>query len=151
MPVRAAVVVRPGYHELQLWYPVMRLREAGVTVLLAAEERKEYLGAVEYPAIPDVTFADLAADPVGIVILPGTVRRPETEAGAEAEAGTEAGASGLGELVKRAEVVVALGDGAELAGETAGLLLAGGTADDLPRLMELLIGHLAEIAEKEAS
>lgn len=137
MSVRAAVVVRPGYHELELWYPVMRLREAGVTVLLTAHEQKEYLGTVAYPAIPDVTLADLATDPAEIVILPGTVARP-----GEAP-GSPGSPDRLGELVKRADVVVALGNGTELAGETTGLLLTASTADDLPGVMAELIGHLS--------
>jgi putative intracellular protease/amidase len=41
MSLRAVIIARPGYRELDLWYPVVRLREQGVSVVVAAEEQKE--------------------------------------------------------------------------------------------------------------
>jgi protease I len=69
---RVAVLVEQKYEELELWYPVYRLREAGCAVTLVGPEAGQtYPSKLGYPAKADaaadeVSFADFDA-----VIIPG--------------------------------------------------------------------------------
>ena len=80
---RIAVLVEQKYEELELWYPVLRLREAGATPLIVGPEAgKTYPSKLGYPARSDVAAADVsAADFAGIVIpggfCPDYIRRSE--------------------------------------------------------------------------
>lgn len=71
---RVAVLVDEGYQELEFWYPVLRLREAGigVTVLAAAADR-EYLSRLGYPVIADSALDAASVADFSAVILPGGV------------------------------------------------------------------------------
>jgi len=68
------------YEDLELWYPKLRLEEAGFTVRLAARELKTYSGKHGYPAAADLLLADAkSADFVGLLIpggfMPDKLRR----------------------------------------------------------------------------
>lgn len=67
-----AVLVEQKYEELELWYPVYRLREAGAeAVLVGPEAGKVYPSKLGYPAKADVTAADVSADRFAAVVIPG--------------------------------------------------------------------------------
>jgi protease I len=69
--LRAVVLVEHGYHELGLWYPVLRLRELGAEVTVAGPEADEtYLSTLGYPVIPDTDLASAAAAEPDLVIAP---------------------------------------------------------------------------------
>jgi protease I len=80
---RVAVLVEQQYQELELWYPVYRLREAGHAVTLVGPEAgKSYPSKLGYPAKADVAaHAVGAADFDGLVIpggfCPDYIRRSE--------------------------------------------------------------------------
>ena len=68
------------YEDLELWYPKLRLEEAGYTVRLVAHELKTYTGKHGYPAKADLLFADArSADFAGLLIpggfMPDKLRR----------------------------------------------------------------------------
>ncbi len=69
------------YEDLELWYPKLRLIEAGATVVVAAPEAGvEYLGKHGYPCRSDVAIAQVnAADFQGLVVpggfMPDKLRR----------------------------------------------------------------------------
>ncbi|OYD07357.1 type 1 glutamine amidotransferase domain-containing protein [Paludifilum halophilum] len=64
--------VEAEFEDLELWYPVIRLREEGAEVHLAGPEAdKEYRGKYGVPAKTDKSFADLSADEYDGVLVPG--------------------------------------------------------------------------------
>lgn len=67
-----AILVHEGYQDLQLWYPLLRLREEGVPVsVVSTEPDKTYLSQLEYPVIPDFGIAQVQAKDFGAVLVPG--------------------------------------------------------------------------------
>jgi protease I len=70
--LRAAVLVEQLYQELEVWYPVYRLREAGCQVTIVGPEAgKEYPSKFGYPCKADVAARDVRADNFDILIIPG--------------------------------------------------------------------------------
>ncbi len=66
------VFVGDAYEDLELWYPVLRLREAGVRVDVAgAEADTLYKGKHGYPCVSDVAIRDVDADAYAGLIVPG--------------------------------------------------------------------------------
>lgn len=68
------------YEDLELWYPKLRLEEAGYAVRLVAREIKGYSGKHGYPATADLLLDDArSADFVGLLIpggfMPDKLRR----------------------------------------------------------------------------
>ncbi|MFC4076255.1 type 1 glutamine amidotransferase domain-containing protein [Salinithrix halophila] len=60
------------FEDLELWYPVIRLREEGAEVHLAAPEAgKAYHGKYGVPAVADKAYAELSADDYDGVLVPG--------------------------------------------------------------------------------
>ena len=69
---RVAVLVEQKYEELEVWYPVYRLREARHTVTLVGPEAgKSYPSKLGYPAKADRAAADVRAADFDAVIIPG--------------------------------------------------------------------------------
>ncbi|WP_165219207.1 type 1 glutamine amidotransferase domain-containing protein [Aquisphaera insulae] len=69
---RVAVLVEKFYEDLELWYPVLRLREAGCDVKIVGPKAGEtYASKHGYPAKSDVAAADVNADDLDAVIIPG--------------------------------------------------------------------------------
>ena len=68
----AAVLVEKLYEDLELWYPVYRLREAGVNVKIVGPKAGEtYASKHGYPAKADVAAADVKAEDFDLVVIPG--------------------------------------------------------------------------------
>lgn len=68
------------YEDLELWYPKLRLEEAGYATRLAAHELKTYAGKHGYPAAADLLLDDArSADYAGLLIpggfMPDKLRR----------------------------------------------------------------------------
>jgi protease I len=69
---RVAVLIEQKYEELEVWYPVYRLREAGCEVVLVGPEAsKTYPSKLGYPAVADLSAKDASADHFDAVIIPG--------------------------------------------------------------------------------
>jgi protease I len=70
--VRVAVLVEEVYEDLELWYPVLRLREAGAEATIIGPRAGEtYKSKHGYPAKADLGMAE--ADPAGFdgLVIPG--------------------------------------------------------------------------------
>lgn len=69
------------YEDLELWYPKLRLIEAGAKVVVAGEKAGEkYSGKNGYPCVADAAISDMrAADFAGLVVpggfMPDKLRR----------------------------------------------------------------------------
>ena len=69
---KIAVLVEDNYQELELWYPVLRLREEGAQVsIVGAERGRTYTSKHGYPAAADVAVEDVAVGTLDAVVVPG--------------------------------------------------------------------------------
>ena len=60
------------YEDLELWYPKLRLQEAGAEVVLAGPETgQSYSGKNGYPCVSDAAISEMNADDFDGVICPG--------------------------------------------------------------------------------
>ena len=69
---RAAVLVEQMYQEMEVWYPVYRLREAGCKVTLVGPEAGQtYASKLGYPVKSDKAARDVSADDFDLLVIPG--------------------------------------------------------------------------------
>jgi protease I len=59
------------YEDLELWYPKLRLEEAGFATWLAAPELGDYSGKHGYPATADARLADVRSADYDGLLIPG--------------------------------------------------------------------------------
>ena len=65
-------LVSDDFEDLELWYPVYRLREAGAIVDLVGEEaNKEYIGKYGVPAVPNFDFKEIKKEDYDGILVPG--------------------------------------------------------------------------------
>ena len=69
---RVAILAENNYQELELWYPLLRLREAGAKVTVVGMPGvQEYQSKHGYPVKPDVAADAVTAKDFDAVIVPG--------------------------------------------------------------------------------
>lgn len=69
---RIAVLAEDMYQELELWYPLLRMREAGAEAsVVGMPGVKEYSSKHGYPVQVDVAAGAVSADDFDAVIIPG--------------------------------------------------------------------------------
>jgi protease I len=144
---RAAVLVEHGYHELELWYPVLRFRELGAHVTIIGPSRDEtYLSLLGYPVIPDEDLEAAAAARYDLLVVPGgAAARRLSQAGPVRQIIAAHLGSGriLALLGPAADLAALAGD---LAGQPPAQVYRCLTPDDLPGLAAELIEALTAAA-----
>jgi protease I len=71
-PARVLMFVEDIYEDLELWYPKLRLREAGLEVVVAGPKAGHiYAGKHSYPCRSDAAIADVASGDFGGLVVPG--------------------------------------------------------------------------------
>ncbi len=66
------MLVEEDYNDLEVWYPVIRLREEGAGVMLLGREKgRTYTGKYGLSAVSDCTAADISADEIDGILIPG--------------------------------------------------------------------------------
>ncbi len=68
---KIAILVEQEYQDLEVWYPFLRLREAGHEVVIVGTEKKEYIGKYGYPIKADIACRDITVSEYDGVIIPG--------------------------------------------------------------------------------
>ncbi len=69
---RVAVLVEEIYEDLELWYPTLRLREAGAEVKIVGPKAGEvYKSKHGYPAKADLSMDDVNAADFDALVIPG--------------------------------------------------------------------------------
>lgn len=69
---RILSLVHDDFEDLELWYPILRLREAGMTVSLAGERAgHRYIGKYGVPAVADLSFEEMRAEDYDGLLVPG--------------------------------------------------------------------------------
>ncbi|MBI1195928.1 MAG: DJ-1/PfpI/YhbO family deglycase/protease [Gammaproteobacteria bacterium] len=59
------------YEDLELWYPLLRVQEAGFATRVAGLELKEYSGKHGYPAKSDLCLAEARSEDFCGLLIPG--------------------------------------------------------------------------------
>jgi len=69
---RVAVLVEQQYQEMEVWYPLYRLREAGCkAVLVGPEAGHTYPSKLGYPAKSDKGIKEVSPNDFDLVVIPG--------------------------------------------------------------------------------
>jgi protease I len=69
---RIAILAENQYQELELWYPVLRFREAGADVLVVAPKAGQlYSSKLGLPVVSDVAAASLDPADIDALVIPG--------------------------------------------------------------------------------
>lgn len=69
---RVAVLAEDYYQELELWYPVLRLREAGAEVVVVGTgSAQTYTGKYGYPVTVDTEAGEVQASDFDALVIPG--------------------------------------------------------------------------------
>lgn len=69
---KVIALVEDDFEDLELWYPVLRLREEGADVhLIGKEAKKKYVGKYGVPAESDYAFTDIDVNDYDAILVPG--------------------------------------------------------------------------------
>ena len=69
---RVAVLAENMYQEMELWYPLLRLQEAGAeTFVVGTGSADTYTSKLGYPVQVDIAADEVAASDVDAVVIPG--------------------------------------------------------------------------------
>ena len=69
---RVAILVEDNYQELELWYPLLRLREAGAEVkVIGTGSAETYTSKYGYPVTVDAAADEVKAADFDAIIVPG--------------------------------------------------------------------------------
>jgi len=71
MPGTILILIGPEYEDLEVWYPKLRLEEAGYQVRLAGLGEREYRGKHGYPCPVDGVVGDFPAAGLAGIVAPG--------------------------------------------------------------------------------
>lgn len=71
MPKTLLSFVDDVYEDLELWYPKLRLEEAGYSMTLAGPELRTFTGKHGYPAKADALIKDVASADFAGLLIPG--------------------------------------------------------------------------------
>jgi len=174
---RIAVLAENQYQELELWYPVLRFREAGAAVTIVGPAAGQVYGSkLGYPVVPDVSVDDVDPADFDCVIVPGgfspeslrrnagmldLVRKVEDNGkvvAAICHAGWVLASAGLARGRRLTCVSVIKDDvmnaGAEYVDEPVvrdGNLITSRLPNDLPDFCRTITQALSELPERDAS
>jgi protease I len=69
---KIAILVENSYQDLEVWYPLLRLKEEGFDVVaVGTGSAREYKGKYGYPIIPDKNIDEVSAAHFDAVVIPG--------------------------------------------------------------------------------
>ncbi len=69
---KIAVLIEDNYQDLEVWYPILRLREAGHEVVsVEPRNQKQYKGKWGYPIDVDCSIQNISPEDFDAVVIPG--------------------------------------------------------------------------------
>jgi protease I len=68
---RVAILLERDFQDLEVWYPALRLREEGVTVVFLGTDATDYKGKFGYPATAEARVGDVSPVDFDAVVVPG--------------------------------------------------------------------------------
>jgi protease I len=138
---RVAVLAEEAYQELEFWYPVMRLREEGADVVVAAPRAGyAYESFLGYPLLAEKAIGELDAAELDAVVIPGG------EAGTRLQ-DSRAAIDLVRNLSERGAITAAISSGSAVLASAGALSGRRVTGDD--KLAQQLSEAGATIAEGE--
>lgn len=70
--IKVLTIVSKDFDDLELFYPMIRLREAGAEVVIAAEHKNEtYIGKYGIPVVSDISFDEVKEEEFSGILIPG--------------------------------------------------------------------------------
>lgn len=66
-----AILIEEGYQDLEVWYPLLRLREEFFEVVTVGTTGKSYKGKYGYPIQTDTTIDKISSKDFECVVIPG--------------------------------------------------------------------------------
>jgi len=163
------MMVGPEYEDLELWYPKIRLEEAGYEVPVAGLGDADYRGKHGYPCRADAAISEFTDSPLAGVVVPGgwapdkirrdpaaldVVRRVNEEGGLVASichgpwvlisAGICAGRRMTSTVGIRDDLVNAGAEWVDEAAVTDGNLVTARVPSDLAEFARQILGFLVE-------
>ena len=138
MTQQVVVLGEEGYQELEFWYPVLRLREEGIPVVIAAPQAESaYESRLGYPLLAEQAIAALDPESFAAVIVPGKGAGEQLAQIGEA-------VNLVARIHGHGGVIGVIGSGAavlERAGipETSPNVVVARTVDELPELVASLL------------
>jgi len=133
---RIVVLSYPDYQELDLWFAVLRVREAGGEAHIAGPDATVVESTLGYPALGDVDAATLDLSGVDAFVLPSASSSPKL---------SDAQRDLLARAVAAGTPVVAIGNGADALGTdgSAPTVARLANTDQLPDLLPTLVRALS--------
>ena len=69
---KAIILVDAEYEDMEVWYPLLRLKEEGIDVRVAgAKRRRTYLSKHGYPVDTDIAAGEVSGRKIDALIIPG--------------------------------------------------------------------------------
>ncbi len=68
---KVAILVEDFYQDLEVWYPILRLREEGAKVTVIGPQKRSYKGKYSYPIEADADETAAKASDFDAVVIPG--------------------------------------------------------------------------------
>ncbi|WP_292485508.1 type 1 glutamine amidotransferase domain-containing protein [Methanohalobium sp.] len=69
--MKALIISADGFEDLELFYPLNRLKEEGIDVKIVSMEKGTITGKHGYPAGVDLTFDEVNPDDFDMLVIPG--------------------------------------------------------------------------------
>ena len=134
MTASVGVLVYGGYQELEFWYPLLRLREAGIPVsVLGVEGDQAAHSLLGYPVVPNAALDKSSASDFKAIVIPGgNVGNISNNAALRTFLADAAGQGVLLAAISQAGALV----------PQSGKSLIAKTSDDLPQWMRSLLRGL---------
>jgi protease I len=141
MAPNVGVLVYDGYHELEFWYPVLRLREAdaAVTVIGVAGDAAVY-SLLGYPVVPNTALATASPAEFAAIVIPGgNVATIANDASLRRFLGEAAGNGAVLAAISQAGSLLASADETKAAFDKT---IVAQSADELPQWSRKLLATL---------
>ena len=141
MTASVGVLVYNGYHELEFWYPVLRLREAGIAVsVLGVEGDQAVYSLLGYPVVPNSALTKASPSDFSAIVIPGgNVRYIAQDSSLRAFLAEARGHGAVMAAISQAETLLPSADGVK----SASKMIISQTSDELPQWTRKLLAELS--------
>jgi protease I len=135
MASTVGVFVFNGYQELEFWYPVLRLREAGVPVtVIGVDGDQAAYSVLGYPVVPNVALDKSSPGEFAALVVPGGNLGVVADHPALRRFLTHAGGKGA--------ILAGISQGCAVLPREAAKTVVAPTPDELPKFARALLAAL---------
>ena len=69
--MKVLMLIENEFEDLELFYPLFRLKEEGFSVLVASSDKNEKIGKKGYSIKPDLTYGEVKVEEFAALVIPG--------------------------------------------------------------------------------